>query len=113
MQEKEDAMIFELRQYRVYPGKMEEWVRYMEEVIIPFQVSKGMVICGSFVGEEEDDLYVWIRRFDSEEDRERLYEAVYESDTWKNEVADEVGTMLDRDKIVVTRLEPTSKSVIR
>ena len=106
-------MIFELRQYRVYPGKMEEWVRYMEEVIIPFQVSKGMVICGSFVGEEEDDLYVWIRRFDSEEDRERLYKAVYESDTWKNEVADEVGTMLDRDKIVVTRLEPTSKSVIR
>ena len=106
-------MIFELRQYRVYPGKMEEWVRFMEEVIIPFQVSKGMVICGSFVGEEEEDLYVWIRRFDSEEDRERLYEAVYESDTWKNEVADEVGTMLDRDKIVVTRLEPTSKSVIR
>ena len=106
-------MIFELRQYRVYPGKMEEWVRFMEEVIIPFQVSKGMVICGSFVGEEEDDLYVWIRRFDSEEDRERLYEAVYESDIWKNEVADEVGTMLDRDKIVVTRLEPTSKSVIR
>ena len=105
-------MIFELRQYRVYPGKMEEWVRYMEEVIIPFQVSKGMVICGSFVGEEEDDLYVWIRRFDSEEDRERLYEAVYESDTWKK-IADEVGTMLDRDKIVVTRLEPTSKSVIR
>ena len=105
-------MIFELRQYRVYPGKMEEWVRFMEEVIIPFQVSKGMVICGSFVGEEEDDLYVWIRRFDSEEDRERLYEAVYESDTWKK-VADEVGTMLDRDKIVVTRLEPTSKSVIR
>ena len=105
-------MIFELRQYRVYPGKMEEWVRFMEEVIIPFQVSKGMVICGSFVGEEEDDLYVWIRRFDSEEDRERLYEAVYESDIWKK-IADEVGTMLDRDKIVVTRLEPTSKSVIR
>ena len=105
-------MIFELRQYRVYPGKMEEWVRFMEEVIIPYQMSKGMVICGSFVGEEEDDLYVWIRRFDSEEDRERLYEAVYENDTWKK-VADEVGTMLDRDKIVVTRLEPTSKSVIR
>ena len=106
-------MLFELRQYRINPGKMDEWVRYMEEVIIPFQVSKGMVICGSFVGEEEDDLYVWIRRFDSEEDRERLYEAVYESDTWKNEIAGEVGGLLDREKIVVTRLEPTSKSVIR
>lgn len=85
----------------------------MEEVIIPFQVSKGMVVSGSFVGEEEDDLYVWIRRFDSEEERERLYEAVYESDTWKNDISDKVGAMLDRDKTIVTRIEPTPKSVIR
>ena len=28
----------------------------MEEVIIPFQVAKGMVICGSFAGEDEADL---------------------------------------------------------
>jgi hypothetical protein len=39
----------------------------MEEEIIPFQVSKGMVIVGSFVGQEEEDLYVWVRRFDSED----------------------------------------------
>ena len=106
-------MFFELRQYRVKPDKMEEWVRYMEEVIIPFQVSKGMVISGSFVGEEEDDLYVWMRRFESEEERERLYEAVYESDTWKNEISDDVGGLIHRDRIVVTRIEPTPKSVIR
>ena len=48
----------------------------MEEEIIPFQISKGMVVIGSFVGEQEDDLYVWIRRFDSEEQRGK-YEAVY------------------------------------
>jgi len=27
---------------------MDEWVKIMEREIIPFQVSKGMVICGSF-----------------------------------------------------------------
>ena len=43
-------MFFELRQYRTLPGKRAEWVAYMEEVIIPFQVSKGMVVVGSFVG---------------------------------------------------------------
>jgi hypothetical protein len=42
-----------------------------------------MVIVGSFVGQEEEDLYVWIRRFDSEEERKRLYDTVYESDHWK------------------------------
>ena len=106
-------MFFELRQYRTKPGMRADWVRYMEEVIIPFQVSKGMVVSGSFVGQEEDDLYIWLRRFDSEEERERLYEAVYESDTWKNEIAPKIGSMLDRDKIIVTRIEPTPKSVIR
>ena len=106
-------MFFELRQYLIRPGMRDQWVKYMEEEIIPFQVSKGMVVSGSFVGEEEEDLYVWIRRFDCEEQRERLYEAVYESDTWKNEIADKVGSMMLRDKTVVTRIEPTPKSVIR
>ena len=37
---------YELRQYKVLPGQMDLWVKYMEEEIIPYQVSKGMVICG-------------------------------------------------------------------
>ena len=106
-------MFFELRQYRMRPGQEKNWVNYMEEVIIPFQVSKGMVILGSFVGEEEKDLYVWIRRFESEAQRERLYEAVYESDTWKNEIAPKIPDMMDRSQIKVTRLEATPRSVIQ
>ena len=37
------SSFFELRTYKIFPGKMEEWVKYMEATIIPFQVSKGMV----------------------------------------------------------------------
>jgi NIPSNAP len=106
-------VFYELRQYRTKPDQRENWVRYMEEVIIPFQTSQGMTICGSFTGEEEDDLYVWIRRFDDEADRKRLYEAVYESDHWKNVVAPKIPEMLDREKIKVSRIEPTSKSTMR
>ena len=106
-------MFFELRQYRMRPGHEENWVKYMEEVIIPFQISKGMAILGSFVGEEEKDLYVWVRRFESEEQREQLYEAVYESDTWKNEIAPKIPDMMDRSQIKVTRLEATPRSVIQ
>ena len=105
-------MFLELRQYRTQPGQRNNWVRYMEEVIIPFQMSKGMVIVGSFVGEQEQDLYVWIRRFESESERERLYEAVYRSDEWLNNIAPKIPEMLDRDRIVVTRIEPTAASVI-
>ncbi len=106
-------MFFELRQYRILNGKRDEWVKLMEEEIIPFQISKGMVVVGSFVAEQENDLFVWIRRFDSEAERERLYKAVYESDHWLNVLKPKIDTMLDRSRIVVTRIEPTPKSVIR
>ena len=106
-------MFFELRQYRTKEGQREAWVKMMEEEIIPFQISKGMVVIGSFVGQEEEDLYVWIRRFESEEERERLYESVYESDHWKNDLAPRVGELLHREKNVVTRLEATPKSVVQ
>jgi hypothetical protein len=106
-------MFFELRQYRLRPGKREEWIEYMEGEIIPFQISKGMVVVGSFVGEEEEDLYVWIRRFDSEEQREQLYDAVYEDEHWKSVIGPKVGTLIDREKIVVQRIVPTPRSVIR
>jgi hypothetical protein len=106
-------MFFELREYRTRPGQRERWVRFMEEEVIPFQVSKGMVVVGSFVGQEEDDLYVWVRRFESEQERERLYEAVYESDAWKNDIGPRIPEMMNRDKIVVRRIEATPKSVIQ
>ena len=88
-------------------------IKLMEQEVIPFQVAKGMVVVGSFIAQEEDDLYVWIRRFESEEERERLYQAVYDSDHWKNEISPHIGTMLDRETIQVTRLEATPKSVIQ
>jgi len=106
-------MFFELREYRTKPGQRERWVKFMEEVILPFQISKGMVVIGSFIGTQEDDLYIWIRRFDSEEQREALYAAVYQSDEWKNVIAPQIPEMMDREKIVVRRIAPTEKSVIR
>ena len=106
-------MFFELREYRTKPGQRDNWVKFMEDEIIPFQISKGMVVIGSFVGQEEDDLYIWIRRFESEESRKKLYEKVYESDRWKNDIAPRIPEMMDRDKIVVRRLEASPKSVIQ
>jgi NIPSNAP len=104
---------YELRQYKVRPGMMAGWIKIMEEEIIPFQVSKGMVITGSFRGETDDSIYVWLRRFESEAEREVLYKAVYESDHWKTQIAPKVPEYLDRSGTVVTRIVPTPKSVAR
>ena len=104
---------YELRQYYVRPGKMDEWVKIMEEEIIPFQVSKGMVIAGSYRGETDESVYVWTRRFESEAQREALYKAVYETDFWKSKIAPRIPAVLDRDKMVVTRIVPTPKSTVQ
>ena len=92
---------------------MNEWVEFMETEIIPYQVAKGMVVVGSFVAEEEEDLYIWIRRFENEEEREKLYEAVYQDPDWTDGISDRVGEIMDREQIVVTRILPTSRSVLQ
>ncbi len=106
-------MFFELRQYEIRPGCQAAWVKLMEEEIIPFQVSKGMVVIGSFVGEQDESIYYWIRRFKSEEQRVALYAAVYESDEWVNDIGPRVGELMNREAIQVTRIVSTPKSVIQ
>jgi hypothetical protein len=68
---------------------------------------------GSFVGEEDESVYVWLRRFESEAERKRLYDLVYQSDYWKNEISPKVPTLIDREQIKVTRLVATPHSVIQ
>ncbi len=106
-------MFFELRQYRLFPGKREEWVKFMDDEIIPFQASMGMTIVGSFIVENDEDLYIWIRRFENEEERKRLYKAVYESEVWKDDQHPRVKKLLDGESIVVTRLKATPKSIMQ
>ncbi|MBK8015566.1 MAG: NIPSNAP family protein [Betaproteobacteria bacterium] len=107
------AAFFELREYRIKDGKRDRWVKFMEEKIIPFQIERGMVIVGSWCDPEQPDHYVWMRRFESEEERKALYAAVYEDPKWASDIKPSIDEMLDRSKIVVTRLEPSPKSVIR
>ncbi|MEM9224057.1 MAG: NIPSNAP family protein [Pseudomonadota bacterium] len=102
--------LFELRTYCVREGKMNEWLALMEGEILPFMVSKGVVFTASFYGEDDPTRYVWIRRFEDEAQRERLYKEVYESEHWTSELSPRVGALLDREKTVVQRLEPTRLS---
>ncbi|MFJ9034111.1 NIPSNAP family protein [Streptomyces sp. NPDC102274] len=106
-------MFYELRRYQARPGRRDEWVRYMEEVVIPFQTSKGMTVTASFIDEEDPDGYVWIRRFDDEAQREELYAAAYENDRWRHEIGPVVDDLLILEKSVITRAVPTPHSPLR
>jgi hypothetical protein len=108
------AMAFyEMRQYKIHPGKMDGWVKIMEEEIIPFQASKGMVICGSYRGETDDSIYFWIRRFESEAQREQQYKDVYESDYWKTKIAPKTADYVVRGANIINRVVPTPRSPVQ
>ena len=124
------SAFFELRTYKVLPGKMADWIEFMEKTIIPFQTSKGMIIHGSFTVESRDEFfvengdrqmnrlldkvtYVWLRRFSSEKSKEQLYKDVYESDEWINDIAPIVSQLIDRNSIVVQNLKSTELSVMK
>jgi hypothetical protein len=106
-------VFYEIRRYQSQPGRREEWVRYMEDVVIPFQASKGITVTASFVDEEDADGYVWIRRFEDEAQRVAQYAAVYEDDRWKNEIGPVVYGLLIPEKSVVARVVPTPASPLR
>ncbi|MGW2254790.1 NIPSNAP family protein [Kitasatospora sp. NPDC001660] len=106
-------MYYEIRRYQAQPGRRDEWVRYMEDVVIPFQASLGMDVTASFVDAQDEDGYVWIRRFEDEAHSEALYAAVYQHDRWKNEIGPVVHGLLIPEKSVVTRVTPTPSSPLR
>jgi hypothetical protein len=99
----------ELRQHRIQPGQMATGSR--GEPALP--VFKGMAISGAFRGEEGASVWVWIRRFESQAERERLYKAIYESEHWKNNIAPKIPAMMDRAGMNVQRVVPTQASVLR
>jgi len=92
---------------------MEAWLELMENEIIPLQVSKGMVIAGSFRGETDQSVYIWMRRFESEAERERLYAEVYESDLWTTSIAPRVAELINRETVDVKRLVSTRMSILK
>ncbi|MFF3249270.1 NIPSNAP family protein [Streptomyces sp. NPDC002870] len=106
-------MFYELRRYQTRPGCRDQWVRYMEEVVLPFQASKGMSVTASFIDEEDPDGYIWIRRFQDETQREELYAAVYDSARWRDEISLVVHGLLIPENSVITRAVPTARSALR
>ena len=121
---------FELRIYEVYPNKISDWVEFMNKEIIPFQEERGMEINGTFIMDSTDQFfkegeerkmrsefkgstYVWIRRFQSQEHKKKLYKSVYESNEWVNYYRPRVSEMINLNSIIVHNLSATEMSLLK
>ena len=79
-------MIVEVRAYRIKPGHREEFIEFFETRAVPAQRTHGIKILGPLLDLENPNKFVFLRSFPSLEERDRMKEAFYEGEVWKNEL---------------------------
>jgi NIPSNAP len=99
-------MIVEVRSYRIKPGRRAEFIELFETRAVPALRSHGMKVIGPFLDLENPNKFVWLRGFPSLEDRERMKDAFYEGDLWKNELEAIAMPMIDSYDVILCETTP-------
>ena len=94
-------MIVEVRSYRIKPGKRDEFIQLFESRAIPAQRSYGMPVTGPFLDVENPNKFVFLRSFPSLEERERIRDAFYGGELWKNELEAIAMPMIDSYDVIL------------
>jgi hypothetical protein len=99
-------MIVEVRSYRIKPGRRAEFIRLFETRAVPALKAHGMEVTGPFLDVENPNKFVWLRSFPSLGERDRMKEAFYEGDLWKNELEAIAMPMLDSYDVILCETSP-------
>ena len=94
-------MIVEVRSYRIKPGKRDEFIKMFETRAVPGQREYGIQIVGPFLDVENPNKFVFLRSFPSLEERERMKDAFYGGELWKNELEAIAMPMLDSYDVIL------------
>lgn len=94
-------MIVEVRSYRIKPGKREEFIKMFETRAVPAQREYGIKIVGPLLDVENPNKFVFLRSFPSLEDRDRMKDAFYGGEVWKNELEAFAMPLLDSYDVIL------------
>src|SRR4051794_17744066 len=104
-------MFYEIRTEHARTGRGAELARYMDEAVVPLHRELGMHVAGSFTVVDDENTFVWIRRFEDAADRERILKAVHQ-DPRCAAMADTVAALTSETASTI-RLAPTAGSQLR
>ena len=99
-------MIVEVRTYKTQPGRRDEFIKFFETRAVAAQRSHGMKILGPLLDLENPDTFVWLRSFPSLDERDRMKDAFYEGELWKNELEAIAMPMLESYAVVLCETSP-------
>ena len=93
-------MIFQLRQYDIYPGKMSAWIEVFETHLRPLHERLGMAIHGTWQA-LDSNTFIWLRSFETES-RIDVLEAAYFNSPERKKLGDLPQQLIE--KMTITRL---------
>lgn len=102
-------MFYEIRREKAVPGRGKDLARWMDEWVIPVHEACGMSVVGAFTDTDDDEAFVWIRRFQDEKQRETVIARVHQDPVFRAEIRPRLGDFLAGVAVTV-RLVPTVRS---
>jgi len=99
-------MIVEVRSYRIKPGHRDEFIQLFESRAVPALREYGMKIVGPLLDVENPNKFVFLRSFPSLEERDRMKDAFYGSELWKNELERIAMSLLDSYDVILCETSP-------
>jgi hypothetical protein len=106
---REPRLFYEIRRETALPGRGEELARWMDERVIPLHEASGMIVAGTFTDADDEDAFVWIRKFRNDEEREKIVERVHQHPLFESEIRPRLGELVAGEAVTV-RLVPTEHS---
>lgn len=103
--------VSEVRISMIHEGKHHEFVRPFDEVLLPAQREFRLDVIGQFIS-LDDQTFVWLRRFDSRQARQRKREEFDGSELWE-QPARPTRQLPHKDSSNVIAVEPTPGSAIQ
>ena len=99
-------MIVEVRAYRIKPGQRDEFIKLFETRAVQAQREYGMKVVGPFLDVENPNKFVFLRSFPSMEERERMRNAFYGGELWKNELEALAMPLLESYDVILCETSP-------
>lgn len=101
-------MLLEIRRYTIVPGRRDEFVAWFESEVAPAMTQAGIRILGSFVSADDADVFVYMRGFVDEEERDNLTRTFHGSDVWTGRMRDRARELETGYEVEVVRSTPAS-----
>ncbi|GAA4446343.1 NIPSNAP family protein [Phytohabitans houttuyneae] len=96
-------MIYELRQYTLWPGERETLIELFDREFVESQEAAGIRVDGQFLDEDRPDHFVWVRSFPDMGRRTAALTAFYGGPAWQAHRDAANATMVDSDDVLLLK----------